>query len=218
MIQKDKIERDIDEMTMAQIKVYIEELKQTIYHMAETMETVNSTYKMVQNDLNEFSGINGNKNSNIVKRVKGFTSVVKNSSPIDSESNTIDEDLDKPSIEPNNSDENDKIEFENNYPDTNDNNASNEYIILFNYTVSGIADKAIITPDARYYTIFSVEPDSFAEIESFTEYLPYYYFDHIPKVSELKEIWKKFCDEFDSPIELKSVELVDSDKNKKVIM
>ncbi|HOC98191.1 MAG TPA: hypothetical protein PKK80_04065 [Bacilli bacterium] len=232
MIQKDRIERDIDEMTMAQIKVYIEDLKQTIYHMAETMETINSTYKMVQNDLNEFSGINGNKNSNIVKRVKGFTSAVKNSPPTDLDeafSNATDEDID-----PDNPDEDDEVEFGNNYPDyvthpnntnndTDDDITNNQYIALFKYTVLADADTAIISPDGRYYTVFSVEPDSFAEIESFTEYLPYYYFDHVPSVSELKEIWKQFCDEFDTTensdgFELKTVELIDTDKNKRVIM
>lgn len=231
MIQKDRIERDIDEMTMAQIKVYIEDLKQTIYHMAETMETINSTYKMVQNDLNEFSGIKSAKDPNTVKRVTGFNAPLKKSPPTNLDeafSNATDEDID-----PDNPDEDDEVEFGNNYPDyvthpnktdnENDDIPNSQYVALFKYTVLGDADTAIISPDGRYYTVFSVEPDNFAEIESFTEYLPYYYFDHIPSVSELKEIWKQFCNEFDTTensdgFELKTVELVDSDKNKRVIM
>lgn len=213
MISKKDIEKDLDNMTMAQIKVYVEELKGTIYHMAETMEMMSSSYKMVEKDLKEFSGVV--KKSNSSKR--SFTKASITAKPVVEEKETIEEEpeLVEEDVE--------KIEEEDIETDEEEVNKDGPYVAVFTYTVFGDADKAIISPDGHYYSVKSVEPDLFTEIETHTEYLPYYYFDHVPSTVELKNAWKEFCNEFDSykdknSFELKTVEIVDQNKQKTTLI
>jgi hypothetical protein len=213
MISKKDIEKDLDNMTMAQIKVYVEELKGTIYHMAETMEMMSSSYKMVEKDLKEFSGVAKKSNSS----KKSFTKtsiitkpVVKEKEETIEESEFIEKDVEE--------NEEDDIEV-----DEEEVTEDGPYVAVFTYTVFGDADKVIIAPDGHYYSVKSVEPDQFTEIETHTEYLPYYYFDHTPSTVELKNAWKVFCNEFDTSengdgFELKTVEIVDQNKQRTTLI
>lgn len=216
MISKKDIEKDLDNMTMAQIKVYVEELKGTIYHMAETMEMMSSSYKMVEKDLKEFSGVA--KKSNSSKR--SFTKASITAKPVveEKEEETIEE---EPELVEEDAEEIEEEDIE--VDDEVEVNEDGPYVTVFTYTVFGNADKAIISPDGHYYSVKSVEPDLFTEIETHTEYLPYYYFDHVPSTVELKNAWKEFCNEFDTTengdgFELKTVEIVDQNKQRTTLI
>lgn len=194
MLRKDEIEKDLDNMTMAAIKVYVEELKGTIYEAFEIMEQINATQISVTKTLLNFKS--GPANALTTKSTinEQPTQSYRQEQPI----TEVEDDTDV-------------------YSETDPNGP---YVLVFTYNVEGNTDKVIIG-ERNHFVVKSVEPDQFVEIADQTEYSPSFYYDSVPSSHDVNDMWTEFTNFMnnDNPqnYELLRVEAVDSWKHSKKI-
>lgn len=198
MLTLKNIERDLDEMTMAQIKVYVEELKNTIYHMSDTMTMIHTSLEAVSKDIKSFSGVKDEPT-----QPRKFT---KEYATQKNEEISMTPEEEVPEVEE---------EIEEN---------EEMYILIFTIRdVEGVVDRIILGHDPLTdYCVHSDDPTLFAELESHTEYLPNYYFTGktIPNSKEINNMWNVFKDYYKEHKEttLLSCERIDSNKHRYVLI
>lgn len=177
MTKKD-MEKNIDDMTMIQIKEYIESLKNHIYHLTDVMSILLSTFNTVKEDMNDFNMINK-------KEIKNFP--ISNNEK--NENNITNEEI----IEKENQEEKDHYNHYDQY-----------YVIEAVFKYKNEIDGVILSSDGSGFLRSETPSSIYKDILSGVEFHPDVMFVN-PSVDYMNELWNNFNTTVNKNYELISI-------------
>lgn len=185
MLSNKDMNKDIHDMKMSEIEVYVESLKETIYHLTSTMQTLLTSVKEVQVDLNQFNSLKVKKNNNTRKRKP----IIQESVEIE-EADENEENYEEEITEEFSNDVNNCLEDYNN--DSSNNNSP--FVVSINFMVerTKAIHSMLMGNSINDFMIKDFEPDEYHEIIDQVGYDPRFYFNNLPTKKVINDFWLNF--------------------------
>ena len=185
MLSNKDMNKDIHDMKMSEIEVYVESLKETIYHLTSTMQTLLTSVKEVQVDLNQFNSLKVKKNNNTRKRKPVIQESVEIEEADENEENYEEEITEEFSNDVNN--------YSEDYNNDSSNNNS-PFVVSINFMVerTKAIHSMLMGNSINDFMIKDFEPDEYHEIIDQVGYDPRFYFNNLPTKKMINDFWLNF--------------------------
>lgn len=185
MLSNKDMNKDIHDMKMSEIEVYVESLKETIYHLTSTMQTLLTSVKEVQVDLNQFNSLKVKKNNNTRKRKPVIQESVEIEEADENEENYEEEITEEFSNDVNN--------YSEDYNNDSSNNNS-PFVVSINFMVerTKAIHSMLMGKSINDFMIKDFEPDEYHEIIDQVGYDPRFYFNNLPTKKVINDFWLNF--------------------------
>jgi len=203
MLSNKEMNKDIHDMKMSEIEAYVNELKDTIYHLTSTMQTISSSFKDIESDLKQFNSLKINKkNASQTKKIVPVKQpmIEEEDEEVLNESEEIEEVI--PEVNENEfiiqESLNDFHPNTNNYSSDDDSVEEGPFIVQINFIIerNSTIHNMIVGLQTDDFLIKAFEPDEYHELIDQVGFDPRFYWDNIPDRNVINSFWKNFITTF----------------------